>query len=186
MLNFIYFSVIFSVYLSYDLKYLDFYYGSLFAVILVYKEVYLKSEDRFSRLLNTKLIHHIISLLNISVLVYNYCYVDSKSDGAQTGYWSLNFFLMMLNSDSVCSLKRLLINNHFLKNFGAYSFNIYLFHPTIINTYKKIRLTQTKSDGELFIVVMLSYYFGYMVFMSIEKPLIRIANNICKKYIDRL
>jgi len=75
----------FSVYLSYDLKYLDFYYGSFFALILVYKEVYLKSEDRFSQLLNTKLIQHIISLLNISVLVYNYCYVDSKSDGAQTG-----------------------------------------------------------------------------------------------------
>jgi peptidoglycan/LPS O-acetylase OafA/YrhL len=171
---------------SYNLKYLDFYYGSLFAVILVYKEVYLKSEDRFSKLLNTKLIQRILSLLNVSVLVYNYCYVDSKSDGARTSYWSLNFLLMMLNSDSVCSLKKLLINNHFLKNFGAYSFNIYLFHPTIIDVYRENRFLQATSDGELFIVVILSYCFGYVVFMSMEKPLIRIANNICKKYIDRL
>jgi len=176
----------FSFHFSYNLKYLDFYYGSLFAVILIYKEVYLKSDDRFSKLLNTKLIQQILSLLNVSVLVYNYCYVDSKSGDAGTGYWSLNFLLMMLNSDSACSLKKLLINNHFLKNFGAYSFNIYLFHPTIIDVYRENRFLQSTSDGELFIIVMLSYYFGYVVFMSMEKPLIRIANNICKKYIDRL
>jgi peptidoglycan/LPS O-acetylase OafA/YrhL len=175
----------FSFHFSYKVKYLDFYYGSLFAVILVYKEAYFESEHRFNRLLNNKLIQKILSLLSVSVLVYNYCYVDSKSGGARTGYWSLNFFLMMLNSDSACSLKKLLINNHFLKNFGTYSFNIYLFHPTIINTYKKYRFAHT-GDGELFIVVVLSYFFGYVVFISMEKPLIRIANNICKKYIDRL
>jgi len=181
----VFFSYIFCLF-SYDLKYRDFYYGSLFAVILVYKEAHLKSEDRFSKLLNTKLIQKLLSLLNVSVLVYNYCYADSKSIDARTGYWSLNFFLMMLNSDSVCSLKKLLINNHFLKNFGAYSYNIYLFHPTIINAYNKSNFLKTTGDGELLIVVMLSYFFGYGVFMSMEKQLTRIANNICKKYIDRL
>ncbi len=180
------FSVIFPFHSSYNLKYLNFYYGSLFAVILVYKEAYLESEHRLNKLLNTKLIQQILSLLSVSVLVYNFCYVDSKPGGARTSYWSVNFFLMMLNSDSVCSLKKLLINNHFLKNFGTYSFNIYLFHPTIINGYKKHRFAQRTGDGELFIVVMLSYFFGYVVFICIEKPLIRIANNVCKKYIDRL
>jgi len=57
----------FSLHFSYNLKYLDFYYGSLFAVILVYKEAYLESEHRFSKLLNAKLILQIASLLNASV-----------------------------------------------------------------------------------------------------------------------
>jgi len=34
----------FSLHFSYNLKYLDFYYGSLFAVILVYKEASLELE----------------------------------------------------------------------------------------------------------------------------------------------
>jgi len=66
----------FSLHFSYNLKYLDFYYGSLFAVILVYKEASLESEHRLSKLLNAKLVQQITSLLNVSVLVYNYYYVD--------------------------------------------------------------------------------------------------------------
>ena len=122
----------------------------------------------------------IIHVQHTDLKIHKFCYADSKSRGARTGYLSLKFLLMMPNRDSVCSLKELLINNHFLKNFGAYSFNIYLFHPTIINGYKKHRFAQTTGDGELFIVVMLSYFFGFVVFMSMEKPLIKIADNICK------
>ena len=139
----------------------------------------------FVKMLNKKVVQIIISLLNVLVLVYNYYYVISKSSDTRTGYWSLNFFLMMLNTDAVCFLKKLLIKNEFLKNFGAYSFNIYLIHPTIILVYKNMLSIGTK-DEEMLIIIMLSYFFGYVVFVIIEKPLMSIANKICKKYIDRL
>ena len=139
----------------------------------------------FVKMLNKKVVQIIISLLNVSALVYNYYFVISKSSDTRTGYWSLNFFLMMLNTDAVCFLKKLLIKNEFLKNFGAYSFNIYLIHPTIILVYKNMLSIGTK-DEEMLIITMLSYLFGYVVFVIIEKPLMSIANKICKKYIDRL
>ncbi len=122
----------------------------------------------------------IIHVQHTDLKIHKFCYADSKSRGARTGYLSLKFLLMMPNRDSVCSLKELLINNHFLKNFGAYSFNIYLFHPTISGAYKTNRFSRATGDGEWFIVVILSYFLGYVVFMSLERPLIRIADNICK------
>jgi len=133
----------FSLHFSYNLKYLDFYFGSLFAVILVYKVASLESEHWMSKLLNAKLVQQITSFLNVSVLVYNYYYDDSKSCGARTGYWSLNYFLMMLNSNSVCSLC-----SWSTIIFGIYSFYIYLFHPTIIGVYRENRFSQATSDEE--------------------------------------
>ncbi len=66
------YSVMFSFHFSYNLKYLDFYFGSLFAVILVYKVASLESEHWMSKLLNAKLVQQITSLLNVSVLVCLY------------------------------------------------------------------------------------------------------------------
>ncbi len=159
---------------------------------MVYKEIYFEnfsvSEKKLIKILGNDIIQKLLNLLNISILVYNYYCVLDKNENIRISYWVQNFFLMLIINDNNCSIKKFLIKNVFLQNFGAYSYNIYLIHPPLINTIYKKYLKNTFSipntDEELILIIMISYFFGYIIFEKIEKPLIRYGHHICEKYFD--
>ena len=95
-------------------------------------------------------------------------------------YWSIFLFFMLIGHPNC--LTNIFAESNILKNFGRYSFGIYLLHPafSIIRVYYKPR-TGIES---LMVIFVFSYFGGVFFFYFIENHLINLAYKVCK-IVDR-
>ena len=103
----------------------------------------------------------------------------------------MNFFILIFSQNCEISLfKNFLSNCVFLKNFGTYSFSIYLIHLNIIVWYNMyIRVNEPPKyfatrDENVLIIVFACYFAGFLCFTIIEKRCINFASYLCRNFVD--
>jgi len=73
-----------------------------------------------------------------------------------------------------------------MRKFGIYSYGIYLWHPTAIKLTERIhleyKLIRFKNAHEYFaFIVFVSFLFGFVFYVLVERNAIRIAQHVCAK-----
>lgn len=107
-------------------------------------------------------------------------YLENNKNIVSGFYWSIFLFFFLVGEPN--SLTRMFASSSILKNFGKYSFGIYLIHSMFIPIVKENYFPRTDFERLLAVTVM-AYLSGVIWFHVVENPLINLANRVCK-FID--
>lgn len=92
-------------------------------------------------------------------------------------YWAIFLFLMLIGHPNY--LTSIFAESNVLKNFGKYSFGIYLLHPMFIKIFTHSYHADTGIEP-LILIIACSYVAGVLFFYVLEDFLINLAYKLCK------
>jgi peptidoglycan/LPS O-acetylase OafA/YrhL len=168
--------------------------GSLLAFTYLTYENELLPKRACKWLISSRIFQILLNLPTISLILY--CFRSEYLRADEAGeyrymywykgafVWSIVILLLLLSSNEF-SIGRMFFNIKLMKNFGIYSYGIYLWHPTAIKMTERLnfdhKFINAKNAYEYFFVIaLLSYLLGYFFYVFFEKSMIRIATYLCQ------
>ncbi len=102
-------------------------------------------------------------------------------------FWSFSLFLMLIGEPNgePNLFTKWLTEIHFLRTLGKFSFGFYLFHNVALYLATRMDLPKRRfsMEDKLIVAILIAFAFGWVFHHCIEKPMIRIAYHVNKRFI---